>query len=287
MGNGEQAGCTPSCELAKCGDGLVLLGVEECDDGLDNSDDGACTSECKEARCGDGLTYAGVEECDHGDTPTEDDEVINDDAAYGGCTTGCKWGPHCGDGIVQKEEEECDDGEMPDPAKCSKECTTLTRVIFATSALYDGELGGIEDGALECQALAQAAGLGHAETFRAWLSGGGSSPLDWPVDPMNRYQLPSGMIVAKNWSQLVSGALDVPVTQTEKAAAIGDGDVVTVWTGTLADGSAAPWTCNAWEPNDVLNTGRQGLLTEDNGLWTDFTDANCSWSARLYCVEVW
>ena len=52
-------------------------------------------------KCGDGVAVAN-EECDNGED--------NDDTAYGGCTTECKWGPFCGDGIVNGPEE-CDKGK--------------------------------------------------------------------------------------------------------------------------------------------------------------------------------
>ena len=285
MGNSEEAGCTPDCELAKCGDGLVQLGVEECDDGLANDDSGACTLDCTKARCGDDKVYEGVEECDDGDTPTEEDPVINDDDAYGGCTTECKAGPHCGDGEVQAEEE-CDDGEEPDPAVCSDECTILSRVIFVSSTAYNGDLDGF-DGDDLCQALAGAADLPHADTFRAWLSGGDKSPLNWPVDTKKRYQLPTGTIVAADWSQLLSGMLVTAINQTEKKETLTREDTTSVWTGTLADGSQAPWTCNGWTNATSGLTGRKGLTQYNDARWTDFADQKCNVQARLYCVEVW
>jgi cysteine-rich repeat protein len=51
--------------------------------------------------CGDGTQTPG-ESCDDG--------AMNDDDAYGGCTTKCKRGPRCGDGTQQMPHEECDDG---------------------------------------------------------------------------------------------------------------------------------------------------------------------------------
>jgi hypothetical protein len=51
-----------------CGDGLVE-GDEQCDDG-DEDDDDACTG-CRFARCGDGVVRTGVEECDHGGSPDQ------------------------------------------------------------------------------------------------------------------------------------------------------------------------------------------------------------------------
>ncbi len=51
--------------------------------------------------CGDGVVTTG-EECDDGPN--------NDDNAYGGCTTECKFGPFCGDGALAEGVEECDLG---------------------------------------------------------------------------------------------------------------------------------------------------------------------------------
>jgi cysteine-rich repeat protein len=57
--------CTNTCTPARCGDGLVQVGVEQCDDGNTSNDD-ACTKTCAPARCGDGLVQVGVEQCDAG-----------------------------------------------------------------------------------------------------------------------------------------------------------------------------------------------------------------------------
>ncbi|HUS66684.1 MAG TPA: lectin-like protein [Kofleriaceae bacterium] len=51
-----------------CGNGLVEAD-EECDDG-DDVDEDACAG-CQLARCGDGILRAGVEECDHGGAPDD------------------------------------------------------------------------------------------------------------------------------------------------------------------------------------------------------------------------
>ncbi|MEZ4428356.1 MAG: hypothetical protein R3A51_11785 [Nannocystaceae bacterium] len=48
-----------------CGDGVVA-GDEECDDGPMNADDAACKSDCVAASCGDGIVWVGAEECDDG-----------------------------------------------------------------------------------------------------------------------------------------------------------------------------------------------------------------------------
>ena len=285
-GNSDDGACTFDCALAKCGDGLIQQGVEECDLGLENSDAGACTQTCALARCGDEKVQVGVEVCDFGDEPGEDD-LINDDDAYGGCTTACEWGPHCGDEEVQPEEE-CDDGVDPDLTKCSTECTVLSRVIFVSSELYLGDLGGIQGANQKCQAHAVAGGLSNAEKFRAWLSTDAASPSTWQgLDPMKRYQLPSGTIVAKSWTQLVSGQLEVSINQTEAKIMLGQNDPSNVWTGTLDDGSAAGSNCDGWTDPTDGSFGLRGKSLFENGTWTEFGDQKCYGLGRLYCVEVW
>lgn len=63
--------CTNACTLARCGDGVVQVGVEVCDDGNTESGDG-CRADCgKEEICGDGFLDEG-EECDDGnDNPLD------------------------------------------------------------------------------------------------------------------------------------------------------------------------------------------------------------------------
>jgi cysteine-rich repeat protein len=74
--NSDTGNCTTFCNIATCGDGLVLEGLEECDDGnAVNSDE--CVEDCKVASCGDGHVQDGVEECDDGNLE-DGDECLSD-----------------------------------------------------------------------------------------------------------------------------------------------------------------------------------------------------------------
>ncbi|MCB9749641.1 MAG: DUF4215 domain-containing protein [Myxococcales bacterium] len=99
--------CTTACRPARCGDGLVQVGVELCDDG--NTDEGdACTASCGPAGCGDGVLQ-GVEECDDGNTDPSD-----------ACSSACV-AAECGDGVLQGDEE-CDDGNTDNTDGCVDAC---------------------------------------------------------------------------------------------------------------------------------------------------------------------
>lgn len=68
---GDAVDCRADCTY--CGD-LLQNGpegeeAEDCDEGVNNKDSGSCTAFCKTAKCGDGLLQVGVEECDGNPNP--------------------------------------------------------------------------------------------------------------------------------------------------------------------------------------------------------------------------
>ncbi|NUP07660.1 MAG: DUF4215 domain-containing protein [Polyangiaceae bacterium] len=97
--------CLSDCTLAKCGDGIVQVGVEDCDDQNADDTDG-CVAGCVAASCGDGFIRAGVEECDDGNE--EDGDA---------CTSACSAGAGCGNGVVD-DGEACDDGNTSAEDDC-------------------------------------------------------------------------------------------------------------------------------------------------------------------------
>ena len=95
--------------LARCGDGFVQDGVEECDDG-NRIDSDACRNNCRAARCGDGIVFLDLEDCDDGNLSDND-----------GCTNRCAVA-RCGDGFVQEGIEECDDANVSAADACTNVC---------------------------------------------------------------------------------------------------------------------------------------------------------------------
>jgi len=130
-------GATPAERAADCGNGLVDLG-EECDDGNTDPND-ACTNTCQLARCGDGIVEAGVEQCDDGNR-------VNDDACSNKCTeTSCgdgivQTGEECDDGN-NIPNDGCTDC-MLDPVPCNVDGLDA-RVCLTKTQATAPQIGGV------------------------------------------------------------------------------------------------------------------------------------------------
>ncbi len=106
-------GCSPSCVSESCGDDRVD-GLEECDDGVDNSDvaPDACRTLCVAAFCGDGVVDS-AEGCDEG---TDNSDLFPD-----ACRSDCHEA-RCGDGVVDSAEQ-CDPASSGARGRCGDDCT--------------------------------------------------------------------------------------------------------------------------------------------------------------------
>jgi hypothetical protein len=116
------------CHQNVCGDGYVNKALdqygnpkEECDNGASNSDTGDCLTTCKAAKCGDGHVRAGAEDCDDGPASAS----LKTACPYGertcsvcsACMTAPLTGPYCGDGKANGNEA-CDDGAKNGATSC-------------------------------------------------------------------------------------------------------------------------------------------------------------------------
>ncbi len=101
-------GCDANCTTTRCGNNVHTAG-EECDDGNQSSGDG-CDANCRVTGCGSGVVSSG-EECDDGNQTDGD-----------GCDSNCKT-TRCGNGVVTAGEE-CDDSNVTSGDGCDANCTT-------------------------------------------------------------------------------------------------------------------------------------------------------------------
>jgi cysteine-rich repeat protein len=299
--------CSNACVPASCGDGVVQAG-EGCDDG-DAVDDDECSNACQLPVCGDGLVQEGEACDDAGESAACDvdcsarkcgDGVVNATAGEacddGGPTAACDDDcslAECGDGQLSPlAGEACDDGNVSDDDLCSSTCQKTARIVFVSSELYTGNLGGLAGADAKCTALAQAAGLDGK--FYAWLSAGATGPTTRFEQSTLPYVLPTGEQVASDWDDLVSGgplSHAIDVTETGGPAPVPAQSCApgkpTVWTNTLQSG--AVWNasgCTAW--TGIGDVARLGHAKATNLAWTKFCEGQagtCGWKAALYCFE--
>jgi cysteine-rich repeat protein len=267
----------PACQLAFCGDGFTQAGVELCDDANMESTDACLPVTCTPASCGDGFLWAGMELCD-------DANQVDSDA----CPTSCEPAV-CGDGFTQAGIEECDDGNDVDGDGCSPSCMALTKRVFVTSEMYNGNLGGLAGADQACQDLADAAAL--SGTYMAWISTNEGSPSTRFTQSPTPYALVDGTQIAPNWAGLIDGTLDAGITLTESGepAPVGDtscagGGFKTVWSSTSINGTFSSASCNNF--TSTVGSGLWGQAGLTNSSWTSWcSGGNCTWVSPLYCFQ--
>jgi cysteine-rich repeat protein len=145
--------CTRLCLAASCGDGFVQRGVEECDEGAENSDSipDACRSNCAAAFCGDAVIDSG-EACDEGDA--------NADTAGALCRNDCAL-PSCGDGFLDAGEA-CDDGDSNNNDGCDADCQPSAVVQLAVGDAHACAL--LRTGEVRCWGNGSLGRLGYGNT---------------------------------------------------------------------------------------------------------------------------
>ncbi|MCA9650965.1 MAG: hypothetical protein KC501_13700 [Myxococcales bacterium] len=280
---GGQLGCNLTCDAYNtlgcfvCGNGVVDI-VEDCEsvvpDGTTcgtlgfEGGDLACgvdchwdTSDC--SICGDGIQQ-GDELCDGLDMGGQDCASLGLLGGTLGCTPGCFYD--------------------------TSGCDITNRIIFASSTMFTGDMGGLAGADAECQALANAAGL--PGIYMAWLSTATESPSTRMTPSAQPYVRPDGVQVAPNWAGLVDGSLDAPINVTETGGAVpignttcGGGGFATVWSATNTAGNTAGGSnCSGW--TSTAGGSQWGRADQTSGSWTSWCSGGvCTWLSPIYCVQ--
>jgi hypothetical protein len=158
---------------------------------------------------------------------------------------------------------------------------TPVKRVFVTSTLHQGNLGGLAGADAICQELAGAAGL--SGTFKAWLSDATTSAADRLTHATVPYVRVDDIKVADDWTDLVDGVLDEPISIDENGAPVSRN---AVWTGTDDDGSnPALETCEGWTSAAGDLNGEAGSPHAVDRSWTTGPRISCSASLPLYCFE--
>ncbi len=293
---GDMSSTAGPAPMVECGNWIVEDG-EACDDGFGaNQDKLACTSKCQKASCGDGFVQEVVgEACDDGPENVDMPD-------YEQCSTKCALGAHCGDGVIQPEEgEQCEPSpKLIGPSSCQSMCLYAPRLVFLTSKIFTGNLGGLAGTDERCNELAAASLLGGS--FRAWLLVDGQTldvrfpelsgeAPDWNFTSMNN------VLLAKGFKQLVGEGPDGALVYNELGEVMAEAKV---WTNITALGHAAGGDCGQWTKDEGAGSALIGIsgfhpdegpeadAWQEQGLWTELegAKASCIWKNHIYCIQV-
>lgn len=183
-----------------------------------------------------------------------------------------------------------DDGTLA-PAEVTQSafvCNAVTyKVVFVTSSVVDGNMGGVAGADTICQNLANAVPALEGTTFRAWLSTDAVSAKNRvALAPSGGYYRMDGTKVADDLS---TGTLLAPINTTETATFANGMEFV--WTGTDASGNMynPDWGNHCANfTSSLFGTGPTtpiGKLTASDSGWTQETVGACPASFRLYCFQ--
>ena len=264
-----QGECSVLCKLPFCGDGEVDRG-EECDEGVNNGS-GSCGVNCKTVTCGNGVVEPG-EECDD---------------ANGSAGDGCfQCQRECGNGVVETGEE-CDDGNEIDDDSCDSACKFPAYLVFVTSKLFTGALGGLAGADMHCNSAAQSGKL--PGVYKAWISSGVTDANERLAQVDRPYVRVDKQMVVNDWNDLVDGNLKVPINVDELGVGGGNGPIscdnagFQVWTATNTNGAGSDKDCDKWSSPNA--SGAAGILNGTNLAWTMGCTLPCTTLAHLYCFQ--
>jgi hypothetical protein len=195
----------------------------------------------------------------------------------------------CGDGVVDRTEE-CDAGlDTADCAACRR-----SRLIFVTSKLLAGDMGGLVNADANCKSLALKAQqevpgspIVDPGNFLALISSSTASIADRHFIGQGPYRLVNGITVAHSFADLFDDdPLLAPIDVDERSQT----QVGSVWTGTAVDGSPYPGIdfCGDWD--DLKGTSTWGASSEVDGGWIHVVhelnpEPDCLTNRPIYCAE--
>jgi hypothetical protein len=153
------------------------------------------------------------------------------------------------------------------------------RVLFVTSATYDGNLlGGIAGATSKCNQLASAVPALSGLTFRAFL-GTRAAPIASAMPKGTKpYRLVDGTQVATSFADLTDGTLSAPIDLDEAGKKV-TGEA---WSGANGSGGDSN-DCDAWTRSG--NQGSAGAIGVTTAAWLGPNPRGCRNLFHLYCVE--
>ena len=161
------------------------------------------------------------------------------------------------------------------------------KTVFATSASFNGNLGGLTGADAICQAEADdPASIVPAGTYLAWLSDGTDSPDTRFTKTAHPYLLPDGTKIAEDFFDLTDGSILHAIDIDPTGKPLGK---QRFWTGTNADGATAQTfqTCDGWTADPITKfRGMAGGTIQTSSLWSSrWAGLSCSLPLKLACFQ--
>jgi hypothetical protein len=220
-------------------------------------------------------------------------ESVAGSGTGGGDAAGAGAGGVAGDGGEASASGGASAGNAAGGAAGECNVASTDKIVFASSVLYTGSLGGLSGADSKCQGLADAAGL--CGTFKAWLSDTTANAATRLTQADGNYVLLDGQVVAAGWTGLTSGTLQHAIDLTEKKTTVPTGTVkcggsqqIPVWTGAPASGvNIMNGSCSDWGSQSASPGAIFGNALAKNGAWSGMCQivAVCQSTAALYCVQ--
>jgi hypothetical protein len=231
-----------------------------------------------------------------------EDQLCCDSACDGPCES-CVGADTCGqDGTCAPVTAGTDPASECSTGACFGGACADGNIVFVTSEIYNGNLGGLTGADALCQARATAGCL--SGSYMAWLSTAADSPSTRFTQHSTPYLLVDGSQIASNWADLTDGLIDHAVNLDELGAAAPlsqlSGNCVpeTVWSGTSPDGTAyvadsmadptgSSNRCDDWTA--TVAEGTWGRSSSTTNLWSQYCTGNtgdtCQAKAPIYCFQ--
>jgi len=183
------------------------------------------------------------------------------------------------------------------PASCSGSACSITmssaqtvgyvatgnNIVFVTSAIHDGNLGGLAGAGALCQAAAASGGLpGH---YVPWLATS-TMKATAALGSARGWIRPDGLPFADTigvtggTTGLVNGQIYYPPAIDEQRALVG---MRLAWGGGQDGSAASGSTCSDWTTNSAAAPSIEGDPSSGSGMWSLGYTAFCNEALSLYC----
>jgi hypothetical protein len=174
--------------------------------------------------------------------------------------------------------------ELDDPEMLCVPEIPANKIVFVTSMVFDGNLGGLAGAGAKCNAAAAAPTPSLPGTYTAWLSSSTVPARDRVTQATVPYVRTDGIKVANDYADLTDctgSCLQNRINRDE----FGVVHVAANWTNTREDGTALGRHCTDWT-SAGSDRGGIGNLSQTNFTWTRVGSILCSSSnVRLTCFQ--